>query len=60
MKIKLKNQCGSKYFILYLKAKWRKLGKDKTGNWFCAIGDDSGTKRAYHSSNILMVIKKMF
>jgi len=55
-----KKQHGSKYLIMYLKCAWRKIGKDKVGNWFCAIGNDSGTKRAYHSSSILKVIKKLF
>lgn len=59
MKIKFNKQNGSKYLIMYLSAIWKKIGKDKSGNWFCAIGDNSGTKKAYHSSNIFKVIKKM-
>jgi hypothetical protein len=58
MKIRFKKQHGSKYLIMYLKSAWRKIGKDKVGNWFCAIGDNTGTKRAYHSCSLINVIIK--
>lgn len=59
MKIFYIKKYGSKYLILHFKKVWRKLGKDKRGNWFCAIGDKSGTKSAFHCSNILKVIIKL-
>lgn len=60
MKISYLKKCGNKYLILYLKNIWRKIGKDKNGNWFCAIGDKSGTKRAFHSTSIHKVLIKLF
>lgn len=44
---------GSKYYKLQFNKRWFKYGKDNRRNWFCAIGDEAGTKRAFHTSSFL-------
>ena len=51
MKIKLCTSFVSKYYKVQFKKWWFKCGKDNRRNWFCAIGNETGTKRAFHSSS---------
>lgn len=51
MKITLCSTSGSKYYKLQFKKRWFKYGKDNRRNWFCATGNETGTKSAFHSSS---------